>query len=840
MHIRPERSSIHLFVSLLVTILIGGHARAQGSVFHTGLRVITETESSQPIPAVSVEVKKESTVVATAQTNDRGVADFPALSAGTYEVTLTKAEYQTVTQREIRHSGQSMTVVRVELVKRVEIREGVEIEGKTQAAQTPTVPAGEFGRGQLYDLANKPTTVADALPLIPGVVRTQDGEISIAGSGEHRSALVVNSADVTDPTTGQFGMTIPVDSVEKIEVFTSPFLAQFGRFTAGVVSVETRRGGEKWSFDVRDPLPAFRFRSGHLAGLLNASPRIVLNGPLIKGKLYFSEGVEYRLFKDPVRTLPHPNREMKTESVNSFTQLDYIVSPTHTLTGTIHIAPKKILYANLNYFDPRPVSPSFSSRDYTVTVIDRASVGGHLLESIFAVKRYDSDVWGQGTSEMVITPAGNTGSYWNEQDRSASRYEWLEQLTPTPFNWNGTHNLRLGVSVTRTESHGEFDARTVRVTDNAGRLLQRIDFSPGSRFNPQDTEVAFYGQDHWVLRPNLAVNFGARIEGQEIAGNIRTAPRFGFSWSPTGAANTVIRGGAGVFYDRVPLSVYNFDRYPERTVTTFNKNGAVVDGPRTFINFIGGARTDGPLVNYSDRKGNFSPYSTTWNVEFGQRLGRYVRARLSYLDNQSGGLMIMTPGAVEGKDALVLSGNGTSRYRQLEATAKVSWGEEENVVMSYVRSSARGDLNEFNEYLGNFPMPVIRPTQYANLTTDMPHRFLAYGLVKFPMRIRLAPLLEYRSGFVYSTYNERQQYAGVPNSDDTRFPRFYSLDVRLMKDFDVPYRKKKYPVRVSFVGYNVTNHFNPIDVHRNTSDPEFGIFFGKYRRWFKFDFEVFF
>ena len=166
--------------------------------------------------------------------------------------------------------------------------------------------------------------------------------------------------------------------------------------------------------------------------------------------------------------------------------------------------------------------------------------------------------------------------------------------------------------------------------------------------------------------------------------------------------------------------------------------------------------------------------------------------------------------------------------------------EEENIVMSYVRSSTRGDLNEFSDYLGNFPMPVIRPTQYANLSTDLPHRFLAYGLVKFPWRIRVAPLLEYRSGFVYSTYNERQQYFGVPNSDQTRFPNFYSLDLRLMKDFDVPYKKKKYPVRISLVGYNVTNHFNPIDVHRNTADPQFGVFFGKYRRWFKFDFEVFF
>jgi len=38
----------------------------------------------------------------------------------------------------------------------------------------------------------------------------------------------------------------------------------------------------------------------------------------------------------------------------------------------------------------------------------------------------------------------------------------------------------------------------------------------------------------------------------------------------------------------------------------------------------------------------------------------------------------------------------------------------------------------------------------------------------------------------------------------------------------------------------VTNHFNPWDVHRNVADPQFGVFFGRYRRWFKVDFDIFF
>ena len=56
-------------------------------------------------------------------------------------------------------------------------------------------------------------------------------------------------------------------------------------------------------------------------GPRDATPRIVFNGPLIKNRLYLSEGTEYAIKKRPVQTLEYPNKETKTEYINSFTQL---------------------------------------------------------------------------------------------------------------------------------------------------------------------------------------------------------------------------------------------------------------------------------------------------------------------------------------------------------------------------------------------------------------------------------------------------------------------------------------------------------------------------------------
>jgi hypothetical protein len=83
--------------------------------------------------------------------------------------------------------------------------------------------------------------------------------------------------------------------------------------------------------------------------------------------------------------------------------------------------------------------------------------------------------------------------------------------------------------------------------------------------------------------------------------------------------------------------------------------------------------------------------------------------------------------------------------------------------------------------------------------------------------------------------NALQQYVGVPNQ--SRFPNFFSLDTRLSKDFPV---NSKYTLRLAVKGLNLSNHFNPLAVRANTGDPEFGAFFGTYKRRFKLDFDVLF
>ena len=86
-------------------------------------------------------------------------------------------------------------------------------------------------------------------------------------------------------------------------------------------------------------------------------------------------------------------------------------------------------------------------------------------------------------------------------------------------------------------------------------------------FGANQFDAGIFAQDDWRIRPNITVSGGLRYEVQtNISDGWDLAPRLAISWAPGGKAGrtskTVLRGGAGIFYDRYPLSdVLNTIRY---------------------------------------------------------------------------------------------------------------------------------------------------------------------------------------------------------------------------------------------------------------------------------------
>jgi hypothetical protein len=788
------------------------------------------------VPAVRVQLKSGDAPPLAVDTDAQGKAVFRDLKPAAYHLSIQLKGFKPV-ERDLEIAPGGPLLLDVTLSPALE-RTQIEVKGEANAVEQGASPATTITGQLAKELPSRPATVADALPLIPGVVREPGGGLRISDSPENRSALIVNSADVTDPATGQFGLTVPIDSVQTLNVYQTAFLAEYGRFTAGLVSVETKRGGDKWKWELNDPFPEFRIRSWQLRGLKTATPRLNFEGPIIPGKLYMAEGFEYELRKTEVYTLPFPRNQKLQEGLNSFTQLDWVATGKQLLTATFHIVPQRLGHVNINYFNPEETAPDANTHSYTGTIAHRMTLGQSLFENTFSVTSFDVGVWGLGSADLVLTPTVNYGNYYAQKQRTAMRLSGLSTFAFAPVHGMGIHHYKVGLYVAGSEEDGQIDEHPVDILNAAGVVTERITFSRPRTFEISDIETNFFAQDHWILSPRLSLDMGARVESQQVSGAYRVAPRAGFAWNPFPGQTTTVRGGFGFFYDRVPLNVYVFNKYPDQVQTFYNAGGDITAGPYLYLNTLGQVRVRHPFVIQEPKDGNFSPQSVNWTVQIEQPVGRFLKLRTGYMQSRSDGLVILNPVAPDpdtGLGAHLLSGTGGSLYHQVETTARLRVGENHELFFSYVRSKGRGDLNDFGTFLGTFPTPIVRPNLIGNSPSDLPNRFLAWGMWHLPWRFRISPVIEYRSGFPYITTDAAQNYFGQPN--DRRFPRFFSLDSRLSKDFQVT---KNYAVRLAVSGFNLTNHFNPEAVHANIADPAFGYFFGHRGRRFTLDFDVLF
>jgi hypothetical protein len=762
-------------------------------------------------------------------TDSEGQFDFSGLIAGDYTVTVELSGFKRYEQK---LSVQiEATVEHNILLQAIPLSESVTVTNdprdpvKTESS-TPSVLTTQA----LRDAPLIDQKFQDALPLLPGVVRGPDGNLNIKGTRPTQSGILVSSLNVTDPVTGAPAIELPLEAVDTVQVYSNPYSSEFGKFTGAVTAIETRSGSNNWRYLVTGTLPRPRWRDGKIFGIGAATPRIAVGGPIKKDKLFFFQSVEYRFIRNEVPSLKALNeqqRDIKRESFDSFSRIDYVVNANNRLTGSFSVFPQKFDYFNLNTFNPSDTTANFHQRGWFLALNEQATFrSGALLQSSFSAKQFDGDIFGNSAAPYRLTPDRNFGGWFDRQHRESRRYELLEIYNFRPQSWRGSHALKAGLNFSRTSFEGTDRSNPVTILRANGTRYQLIDFTGAGVLEQRQNEFSAFLQDKWIVNKRVVLDLGLRYDRDQLGEENNFAPRLGLVIAPTDSGRTIVRGGIGIFYDKIPLNVGAFEEYQNLRVTTFADNGTtVVDGPRVF-------RNTAP----DDLK---NPYSLAWNLQVDHELNNHLLLRLGYEERSTRRDFVLEPTAISstpGEGLLFLENSGRSRYRELQAVARFRFQEGRNIYLSYVRSQSLGNLNDFNTYFGNQKHPVLRPDEYGKQPYDVPHRLLFWGDFGLPFDIVATPVLDWHSGFPFSLVNEQQDFVG-PRNEGGRFPQLMTLDLLVTKGLSIPFRGKKYKGRAGLTIFNITNHWNPRDVQNNLDAQQFGTFYNSADRSVRLKFE---
>lgn len=279
-----------------------------------------------------------------------------------------------------------------------------------------------------------------------------------------------------------------------------------------------------------------------------------------------------------------------------------------------------------------------------------------------------------------------------------------------------------------------------------------------------------FAQDDWRMHPNLMLSFGLRYENQSnISSNTNFAPRFGFAWQPGTASRqspskTTVRGGFGVFYDRVGENL---------TLTTNRLNGTnqqqfIVTDPAVLNSFpvipsiaqLTAFQT--PVTIYQMANDLQAPYTMQSAISVERVLPHNFTTSVTFSHSRT--LHLLRARAINaplpGTFVAGIAGSGvrplgsrnnffeydsTGRFDQNQLIMTASTRLNRNITLNanYTYSRTNSDSDGAGTFSAN---PYDFSAEYGRASNDVRHRFSLFGNIRTRWGISLNPFLIVASG----------------------------------------------------------------------------------------------
>lgn len=765
-----------LISALLVALLGVAAVRAQQQQ-SAALRGRVVDELGAVVVGAQVTAISAQGVEKSAVTNGEGDFVIPGLAPGRYTLRATMTGFTPSEVADVEVTIKSRAGVEIRLSAAL-TAENVEVPADDETMSTdPSSNANSLTlRGSDLDvLPDDPDQLAAALLALAGPPAGLDG-----------------GQIILDGFTG--GRIPPKESIREIRINKNPFSTEFDRLGYGRVEVLTRPGSEsryrgQASFNFNDE--SLNSRNPFAAARRSSQSRLSgagFNGPIVPKRASFFFDFQRREINDnavivasvldsSLNVVRLSQTVLTPQRFTTFSpRFDFQLGANHTLTARYSLTRWSSENDGAGEFSLLSRAFDSTRTQQVVQLSETAIINGSVVnESRFQFTRDSVRQEGDSSLPTVRVPEAfiGGGSAVGLSTNTGNRSE-LHNIT----TWvSGPHSLRAGArlravninDVSRSNFNGTFTFSTLE--QYRGALLGL----PGARptifsiiagdpsAEVMGWDVAGFIQDDWKVRPNLTLNVGLRYERQNnISSNLNFAPRFGFAWapwsSPTRQPRTVVRGGAGLFYERFGEELVLLARRFDGTSRTQFIVSESTPGGGELLSRFPAVPTAEELAQLSVPQSAWraaadlhAPYLRQASVSIERQLpfkltlsATFINTRMVHAlraRNLDGG----PPGAgVAGGGRLyLLESSGRFNQNQLIVTVNNRFNKRMTLFGSYVLNKADSDTDGAQ----SFPADSLDlRSEYGRSSLDVRHRFFLSGFINLPLGLSLTPFVVASTG----------------------------------------------------------------------------------------------
>jgi hypothetical protein len=755
---------------------------------------IVVDQTGLPLPGATVHVLDGATVVATETTgNDGTFAIDDALAGDVVTVSL--------------HGFEPARIPRADASRIVLLlARASETTTVVAPAESPSPAAPLFGSTLTANtVARLPSTrmkARESLPLLPSIIRGPDGLIQMGGARAHDTPLILDGFNIADPATGVSSVNLPYEAVRSVDVLRDPMAVSYGSLLGGLVRMDSKAGTDRLTGGIQGFIPRPRFSVPGFGRLEGIFPRGHISGSTADRRLRYVAAAEYDFERIPVPDVTQGRGpDVVEQSAIVFTRVDAQLTPRNGLTFEGFAFPTSTRNSGLSPRRDESASPDVNGQDLFAGLTHRfIATDASVFTIQIGVLAHSVTLTPTGTGPSYLSPDGWSGNWFSSMNRTATRYSATATWERIATIGRRSHDFTVSGEVAARRLSGRIAESPVIVNDAEGRIVRSVDFGGPASFGAYDRPVGLAVRDVWQLTDRVQIDAGARVDHSRHGGGAPSG-RAGLRYAIDASGATVVKAGYGSFVGNLPLAVPAFGDYPGRLDRWFDPKGGQALRETMLRPAVGALRL---------------PRAVAAVVGLERQIAPGVDAQITFTRRQSSSLA--TFHVPQNSGTLAVDSAGSGRYQEVQISARRIWANDQQVFVSYVRSSAQGELNDFTSVFRGMDSPLVQPGGMARLETDARDRVLVWSTFNLPRRVVVSPVAEWHSGFLYSAVNERYLHEGVPNSH--AFPAFVSSDLVVYKTITVKKRTADLGVQL----FNLTNHRNPRDVYAVVGAPRGGQF----------------